>query len=43
VAAETAASIRRGRKLDAPRPVVLRPAAVMQAVVAVRALMRPRR
>jgi hypothetical protein len=43
VAAVTAASIRRGRMLDAPRPVVLRPAAAMQAVVAVRALMRPRR
>jgi hypothetical protein len=35
----TTASIGRGRKLDAPRPVLLRPAAAMQAVVAVRAVL----
>jgi hypothetical protein len=41
VAAVTAISVQRGRMLDAPRPVLLRPAAMMQAVVAVRALVRP--
>ena len=43
VAAVTAASIQRGRMLDAPRPVMLRPAAAMQAIIAVRALVRPGR
>ena len=42
VAAVTAASVRSGRMLDAPRPAVLRPAAAMAAIVAVRALMGPR-
>jgi uncharacterized protein (DUF427 family) len=42
VAVVTAVSFRRGRMLDAPRPVMVRPAAAMQAVVAVRALLRPR-
>ena len=42
VAVVTAVSFRRGRILDAPRPVIVRPAAAMQAVVAVRALLRPR-
>jgi phosphatidylglycerophosphate synthase len=41
VAVVTAVSFRRGRMLDAPRPVMVRPAAAMQAVVAVRALVRP--
>jgi phosphatidylglycerophosphate synthase len=41
VAAVTAISVQRGRMLDASRPVLLRPAAMMQAVVAVRALVRP--
>lgn len=38
VVAVTATSIWRGRMLDTPRPVLLRPAAAMQAVVAVRAV-----
>jgi phosphatidylglycerophosphate synthase len=42
VAVVTVASFRRGRMLEALRPVMLRPAAAMQAVVAVRALLRPR-
>jgi hypothetical protein len=42
VAAVTAVSIQRGRMLNAPRPVILRPAAAMQAIIAVRALARPR-
>jgi phosphatidylglycerophosphate synthase len=41
VASVTAISVQRGRMLDVPRPVLLRPAAMMQAVVAVRALVRP--
>jgi phosphatidylglycerophosphate synthase len=43
VVAVTAASIQRGRMLDAPRPVMLRPAAAMQAIIAARALVRPGR
>jgi phosphatidylglycerophosphate synthase len=41
VAMVTAGSIQRGRMLDAPRPVMLRPAAAMQAIIAVRTLVRP--
>ncbi|WP_084144666.1 CDP-alcohol phosphatidyltransferase family protein [Amycolatopsis jejuensis] len=38
----TAISVRRGRMIDAPRPVVARPAATMQAVLTVRAVLRSR-
>lgn len=40
VAAVTAVGIRRGRMPDRPRPALLRPAAAMQAVVAVRHVLR---
>ncbi|KUL34978.1 hypothetical protein [Streptomyces regalis] len=40
VVAVTAVSIRRGSMPDRPRPALLRPAAAMQAVVAVRHLLR---
>ncbi|WP_041759350.1 CDP-alcohol phosphatidyltransferase family protein [Amycolatopsis echigonensis] len=40
VVAVTTASFGRGRMVDAPRPVVVRPAAAMQAVLAARALLR---
>jgi phosphatidylglycerophosphate synthase len=39
----TTASVRRGRMVDAPRPVLLRPAALMQATLAIRAVARRRR
>ncbi|GLY64237.1 CDP-alcohol phosphatidyltransferase family protein [Amycolatopsis taiwanensis] len=42
VVAVTAVSVRRGRMVDAPRPVIVRPAAMMQAVLTVRALLRRR-
>lgn len=42
VVAVTAVSVRRGRMVDAPRPVVARPAAMMQAVLTVRAVLRRR-
>lgn len=38
VVAVTASSVAHGQMVDAPRPVVARPAAVMQAILAVRAL-----
>ncbi|MCZ4126119.1 CDP-alcohol phosphatidyltransferase family protein [Streptomyces sp. H39-S7] len=41
VAAVTAASLTRGEMTDRPRPALLRPAATMQAIVAVRHLLRP--
>ena len=41
VAAVSAASFARGRMIDPPRPVLLRPAAALQAVLAARALARP--
>jgi len=40
VAAVTAVSVARGRMTDAPRPAVLRPAAAIQAVLAIRAAQR---
>jgi hypothetical protein len=40
VIAVTAASVGRGRMVDAPRPVLFRPAAAMQAILAVRAILR---
>jgi hypothetical protein len=40
VVAVTAVAIRRGRMPERPRPVLLRPAAAMQAVVAVRRVLR---
>lgn len=43
VLAVTAASVSRGRMTDPPRPAVLRPAAAMQAVIAVRAAAAARR
>lgn len=42
VIAVTAVSVRQGRMVDAPRPVIVRPAAMMQAVLAVRAVARRR-
>jgi phosphatidylglycerophosphate synthase len=42
VVAVTTASVRRGRMVDAPRPVIVRPAAMMQAAIAVRAILRRR-
>ncbi|WP_079001377.1 CDP-alcohol phosphatidyltransferase family protein [Streptomyces sp. AS58] len=41
VATVTAAAFRTGRMPDAPRPVLLRPAAALQAVIAIRHLTRP--
>lgn len=43
VVAVTTTSFGRGRMVDAPRPVLLRPAAVMQAALTARALHRARR
>jgi hypothetical protein len=43
VVAVTAASITKGEMAEAPRPIVLRPAAAMQAVLALRALRAGRR
>lgn len=40
VIAVTTASFRRGRMVDAPRPVVVRPAAAMQALLTAHALLR---
>lgn len=42
VVAVTTASVGRGRMIDAPRPALLRPAAAMQAVLAIRAVDRAR-
>ncbi|MFI1940869.1 CDP-alcohol phosphatidyltransferase family protein [Streptomyces purpureus] len=42
VATVTTAAIRRGRMPDPPRPVLLRPAAALQVVIALRHLTRPR-
>ncbi|MEU3048062.1 CDP-alcohol phosphatidyltransferase family protein [Streptomyces sp. NPDC006984] len=41
VVAVAAGSLARGRMVDRPRPVVLRPAAAMQALIAVRRAVRP--
>lgn len=41
VVALTSASVARGRMVDPPRPAVARPAAALQAVLALRALLRP--
>ncbi|WP_291414387.1 CDP-alcohol phosphatidyltransferase family protein [Actinophytocola sp.] len=38
----TTASVGRGRMVDAPRPVLVRPAALMQAAIAIRAVLRRR-
>ncbi|SFQ71450.1 CDP-alcohol phosphatidyltransferase [Amycolatopsis arida] len=43
VLAVTALGVRRGHMIDPPRPVVLRPAAALQAVLATRAVLRPTR
>ncbi|SDN35740.1 CDP-alcohol phosphatidyltransferase, partial [Lentzea albidocapillata subsp. violacea] len=40
VIAVTTTSVGRGRMVDAPRPVLVRPAAAMQAVLALRAVLR---
>lgn len=40
VVAVTATSVGRGRMVDAPRPVLLRPAAAMQAILTIRAVAR---
>ena len=41
VAAVTAASLAHGEMAERPRPALLRPAAAMQAIVAIRRLLRP--
>lgn len=43
VAAVTVASFAKGEMVEMPRPVLLRPAAAMQAVLALRALRNPKR